>query len=66
MTKHQVARTAMPDVESYDKIHLLKSALRLRATYQIRLLLYRAVQEGRTLVLNVKKDCALGDDLKDL
>jgi hypothetical protein len=33
MTKHQVARTAMPDAETYDKIHLLKSALALWATY---------------------------------
>ncbi len=66
MTKHQVARTARPDAETYDKIHLLKSTLTLRATYQIRLLLFRAVQEGRKLVLNVQKDCVIHDDLKTL
>ena len=66
MTKHQVARTARPDAESYDKILVLKSALTLRATYQVRLLLFRAVQEGRKLILNVKRECVLGDDLKAL
>jgi hypothetical protein len=66
MTKHHVARTARPDAETYDKIHLLKSALALRATYQVRLLLFRAVQEGRKLVLNVKKECVFHDDLKSL
>lgn len=66
MTKHQIARTARPDAETYDKIHILKSALRLRATYQVRLLLFRAVKEGRKLVINVKKECVFHDDLKAL
>jgi hypothetical protein len=66
MTKHQVARAARPDAEAYDKIHVLKSSLALRATYQVRLLLFRAVNEGRKLVLNVKKECVFHDDLKAL
>jgi len=66
MTKQQVARTSRPDAETYDKIHLFKSTLALRATYQVRVLLFRAVQEGRKLVLNVPKDCVIHDDLKAL
>lgn len=66
MTKHQVSRTARPDAETYDKIHLFKSALTLRATYQVRLLLFRAVKEGRKLVLNVQKDCVIHNDLREL
>lgn len=66
LTKRQVARGARPDAETHDKIHILKSALELRATYQIRLLLYRALQEGKKLTLNVKKDCNFHDDLKSL
>ena len=65
-TGRQVARGARPDAETHDKIHVLKSAAELRATYQIRLLLYRAVQEGKKLVLNVKTDCEFHADLKTL
>ncbi len=66
LTKRQVARGAKPDAETHDKIHILKSSAELKATYQIRLLLYRAVQEGKKLVLNVKKECEFSGDLKAL
>lgn len=66
MTKHQVARATRPDAETYDKIHLFKNTLMLRATYQVRLLLFKAVLEERKFVINVKKECIFCDDLKDL
>jgi hypothetical protein len=65
-TRRQVARGARADAETHDKIHILKSAADLRATYQIRLLLYRALQEGKKLVLNIRQECKLHDDLKVL
>lgn len=65
-TKHQVARSTRPDAETYDKIHLFKNTLMLRATYQVRLLLFKAVMEGRKFIINVKKECIIHDDLKDL
>ena len=66
LTKRQVARGARPDADVHEKMHLLKSASELRATYQIRLLLYRAVQENRKLVLNIKNGCKIADDLRSL
>jgi hypothetical protein len=61
-TRHQVARGARPDAETYGKLHLIKSASTLRATYQVRLLLYRAMQTGGRLVVHVKKECRLAPD----
>lgn len=64
MTTRHVARGARADAETYDRLHLLKSCSELKATYQIRLLLYRAIQEGKKLVLNIPDECKLHDDLK--
>lgn len=66
LTRRQVARGAQPDAETYDKLLVQKSARSLRATYQIRLLLYRALRENKKLVLAVKKDCIFHDDLRYL
>jgi hypothetical protein len=38
----------------------------MRATYQIRLLVYRAVKEKKKLVIEVPKQCKIHDDLKAL
>ena len=66
MTRRHVARGTRADAETHDRLHLLKSCTKLKATYQIRLLLYRAIQEGKKLVLNVPKECVLQADLKAL
>jgi hypothetical protein len=65
-TKHQVSRGARPDAETFDTLLLIKRVSSLRATYQIRLLTYRAVQEGRKLEIEVPKTCRLEYDLKEL
>jgi hypothetical protein len=66
MTKQQVARGARPDGETFDKLVLIKRVSELRATYQIRLLTYRAVEERKMLVIDVPKHCKVHDDLKVL
>lgn len=66
MTKRHVARGARPDAEMNNKMYLIKNVSSLRDTYQIRLLLYRAIQEGATLVVDVPKSCELSASLKML
>lgn len=66
MTKRHVARGARPDAEVNNRMYLIKNVSELSATYQIRLLLYRAVQEGTKLVLDVPKSCVLSAPLKAL
>lgn len=65
-TKHQVARGTRPDAETFNKLLLIKRASELRATYQIRLLTYRAMQEGRKLVVEVPKECKIHSGLREL
>jgi hypothetical protein len=65
-TRHQVARGARPDAETYDKLLLMKRVSELRATYQIRLLTHRAVQERKRLVVEVPKGCKIHDTLREL
>lgn len=65
-TKHQVARGTRPDAETYDKLLLIKRVSELRATYQIRLLTYRAVHEGKKLVVEVPKQCRIHSSLREL
>lgn len=65
-TKHQVARGTRPDAETFDKLLLIKRVSELRATYQIRLLAYRAVQESRKLVIEVPKECKVHSGLREL
>lgn len=66
MTTRQVARGARPDAEVDNRMYLIKNVSELRATYQIRLLLYRAVQTGSKLVLDVPKACKFSESLKSL
>jgi hypothetical protein len=65
-TIHQVARGSRPDGETFDKLLLIKRASELRATYQIRLLTYRAVQEGKKLLIEIPKECKVHRDLREL
>ncbi len=65
-TRHQVPRGTLPDAETSTRIYLIKNVSLLRATYQVRLLLYRAEQTGKKLVFRVPKVCRFGPDLADL
>ena len=56
-TRHQVARSAMPDAESFNRMYLVKNVSKLRATYQIKLLAFRAVEEKKKLIINVPAAC---------
>lgn len=65
-TKHQVARGARADGEAQSKLILVKNVSALRATYQIRLLAFRAVEEGKVLFIHVPRNCKIRRDLKEL
>jgi hypothetical protein len=66
MTRHQVPRGAMPDAEAFNKMYLIKHVTRLRATYQIRLLAFLAVDKGKQLILRVPEACVFDESLNDL
>ncbi|MFM1976770.1 MAG: hypothetical protein RL145_1616 [Pseudomonadota bacterium] len=66
LTRRQVARGTRPDVEINNKLYLIKNVSELRATYQIRLLLYRAMQERTKLVLDIPKSCKFSKPLMAL
>ena len=65
-TRHQVPRGSRPDGETYDRIYLIKRVSVLRATYQIRLLAFFALEKNKKLVLCVPKECIFHSSLKDL
>lgn len=65
-TRHQVARGAMPDAEAFNRMYLIKNVLRLRATYQIRLLAFRAVEKKMQLILRVPTACVFDNSLNEL
>jgi len=66
-TSHQVARGSRPDAEAPDgRLFLFKNVSELRATYQIRLLAYLAVKEGRELVIKVPQGCKVHSSLQEL
>lgn len=65
-TSHQVARGARPDAHALNTMYLIKSVTRLRATYQIRLLAFRAVERGEKLVLRVPAACRFDPALETL
>ncbi len=53
----------MPDAESFNTMYLIKSVSRLRATYQIRLLAFRAVSNKMKLVIRVPSACVFDPSL---
>jgi hypothetical protein len=65
-TKHQVARGSRPDAEAWDALYLIKNVSELRATYQIRLLAYRATQERKKLVIRLPRGAKLHRTLREL
>ncbi|SHG56683.1 hypothetical protein [Flavobacterium defluvii] len=65
-TKHQVTRTAKADIFSNNKRYLIKCCYELRATYQIKILLSDAISKKGQLIIKVKKECLLKNDLKQL
>jgi len=64
-TKHQVARGSLPDAESHDSLLLIKRVSEMRATYQVRLLTFFAIQTGRKLTIELPKKSKLHKSLKD-
>jgi hypothetical protein len=64
-TQHQVARGALADAENNSAFYLLKNVSSLRLTYQIRLLAFRAIDNGRKLVIRVPVGCKLHPSLRD-
>jgi len=64
-TSHQVARGARADADRNDAYFLLKNVSSLRLTYQIRLLAFRAKDQGRKLVIRVPANCTVHLTLRD-
>jgi hypothetical protein len=65
-TSGQVPRGARPDAEVFNRVYLIKNVSTLRATYQIRLLAFRAVEKGTTLIIRVPESCHFEASLKSL
>jgi hypothetical protein len=65
-SKKARVRGSRPDAEIGTTFILIKRSSELRATYQIRLLLYRAVQEGKLLLLEIGSDCRIHPTLQEL
>lgn len=65
-TKHQVPRGTMADAEKFNRLYLIKNVKTLKATYQIRLLAYKSVTQGLTLVLRVPSTCEFQPSLLEL
>lgn len=65
-TKYQVPRGTRADAERFNRLYLIKNVKLLRATYQIRLLAFRAVTEGLKLVLKVPSACEFDRSLCEL
>jgi hypothetical protein len=47
-------------------MYLIKNVSALRATYQIRLLAFKAVETGTTLIIRVPESCRFEASLKSL
>ena len=65
-TRHQVPRGVRADSETFDKIILVKNVSTIRATYQVRLLAFKAVETGKKLVIIVPKYCQVDRTLREL
>lgn len=59
-------RGSRADAEVGSKLFLLKNVEILHATYQVRLLAFRARQEGKELVIRVPKGFRAGPSLRRL
>ena len=65
-TRHQVPRGTRADAEGADRLVIVKNVSKLRATYQIKLLAFRAAETGKKLVIAVPKQCRIEGTLRDL
>jgi len=65
-TRHQVPRGARPDAETASKVYLIKNVAVLHATYQVRLLAFKASTSGKKLILKLPKASRLAPSLKEL
>lgn len=65
-TRNQVPRGARADAETHDNLLVFKNTSELHATYQLRVLAYRASQEGKQLVIEVPRQCRIHGCLKNL
>ena len=65
-TRHQVPRGSRPDAEVPDRVFLIKNVSTLRATYQVRLLAFKAIQSYKKLVIKVPRTCQFHPSLKNL
>jgi hypothetical protein len=64
-TRHQIPRGTKPDAETYDKLYLLKNVSTLRATYQVRMLTFLAMEKGKKLEILVPKHFKAHPSLRD-
>jgi hypothetical protein len=65
-TRHQVPRGTRADAEKGETLYLLKKVPTLHATYQVRLLAFRAQKEGKRLVIRAPKVFEPAPSLKRL
>ena len=65
-TRRQVPRGARADSETFDKIVLVKNVSTIRATYQVRLLVFKAVETGKKMVIFLPKYCQVDRTLREL
>lgn len=65
-TRHQRLRGTRADAEQNGKLYLIKNVSSLEATYQIRLLTFRAHKESLLLEVRVPKFCQLRPSLQKL
>jgi hypothetical protein len=65
-TRHHVTRGTRADIVVANRLYLIKNVCVMHATYQVRLLAYRARLEGMTLVINLPAGCKIGPTLRRL
>jgi hypothetical protein len=65
-TRHQVPRGAKADAERFNVMYLVKNVAKLRATYQIRLLAFKAVSKKMKLIIRVPAHCEFSASLEEL
>lgn len=66
MTKHQVARGALPDARERGDFLLIKRCKMLRATYQIKMLALLASERKIRLKIEIPRTCIVHKTLRAL
>lgn len=61
-----ILKAVRADAQKDGKIYLVKACSKLKATYQIRMLLFQAISEDKVFVLCLNPDCLLSNPLKEL